>query len=191
MSDNNSNYSQNDRGGDDQQRIGVPHGGAEESPFSRRRWDKIATQNLTVDYKHPEVLRRFVTEKGKILPDESPAPARRISADWSGKSRRPDTWPFFHGLRISLEGKINLRRDLAQDTCPGCIRSAAFAAVISGVLLGLGLINAFFLLPLQFIKSRRGASPFVFAALGSLLIGGMFWLLRGPETGDLLVFLPP
>jgi hypothetical protein len=89
-----------------------------------------------------------------------------------------------------LEGKFNLRRDLAQDTCPGCIRSAAFAAVISGVLLGLGLINAFFLLPLQFIKSRRGASPFVFAALGSLLIGGMFWLLRGPETGDLLVFLP-
>ncbi len=37
-------------------------------PFFKKKIDKIKAQNLTIDYKHPEVLRRFVTEKGKILP---------------------------------------------------------------------------------------------------------------------------
>lgn len=48
--------------------------------YFRKKVDKIKTQNLIVDYKHPEVLRRFVTEKGKILP-------RRITGT-SAKNQR-------------------------------------------------------------------------------------------------------
>lgn len=36
--------------------------------FFRRKVCKFCVQNLTVDYKNPESLRRFVTERGKILP---------------------------------------------------------------------------------------------------------------------------
>lgn len=36
--------------------------------FFRRKVCKFCTQNLTVDYKNPDSLRRFVTERGKILP---------------------------------------------------------------------------------------------------------------------------
>ncbi|AHC14717.1 30S ribosomal protein S18 [Salinispira pacifica] len=50
-------------------------------PFFKKKVDKIKTQNLTVDYKHPEVLRRFVTEKGKILP-------RRITGTSAKNQRR-------------------------------------------------------------------------------------------------------
>jgi small subunit ribosomal protein S18 len=81
MSDNNSNYSQNDRGGDDQQRDRRPPRRGGGKPFFKKKVDKIATQNLTVDYKHPEVLRRFVTEKGKILP-------RRITGTSAKNQRR-------------------------------------------------------------------------------------------------------
>ncbi|MFW6363368.1 MAG: 30S ribosomal protein S18 [Spirochaeta sp.] len=48
--------------------------------FFRRKVDKIKAQNLKIDYKHPEILRRFVTEKGKILP-------RRITGT-SAKNQR-------------------------------------------------------------------------------------------------------
>ena len=34
----------------------------------RRKVDKIKLHNLTIDYKHPEILRRFLTENGKVLP---------------------------------------------------------------------------------------------------------------------------
>ncbi|MCK4513962.1 MAG: 30S ribosomal protein S18 [Spirochaetaceae bacterium] len=43
--------------------------------------DKIKVQNLKIDYKHPEILRRFVTEKGKILP-------RRITGTSAKNQRR-------------------------------------------------------------------------------------------------------
>lgn len=48
--------------------------------YFRKKIDKIKAQNLVVDYKHPEVLRRFVTDKGKILP-------RRITGT-SAKNQR-------------------------------------------------------------------------------------------------------
>ena len=51
------------------------------NPFFKKKVDKIKTQNLTVDYKHPEILRRFVTEKGKILP-------RRITGTSAKNQRR-------------------------------------------------------------------------------------------------------
>lgn len=49
--------------------------------FFRKKVDKIKTQNLTIDYKQPEVLRRFVTDKGKILP-------RRITGTSAKNQRR-------------------------------------------------------------------------------------------------------
>jgi len=49
--------------------------------YFRRKVDKIKTQNLTIDYKRPEILRRFVTEKGKILP-------RRITGTSAKNQRR-------------------------------------------------------------------------------------------------------
>ncbi len=49
--------------------------------FFRRKVDKIATQNLTIDYKHPEILARFITDAGKILP-------RRITGTSAKNQRR-------------------------------------------------------------------------------------------------------
>lgn len=49
--------------------------------FFRKKVDKIKAQNLTIDYKSPEVLRRFVTENGKILP-------RRITGTSAKNQRR-------------------------------------------------------------------------------------------------------
>jgi small subunit ribosomal protein S18 len=46
----------------------------------RKKVDKIKVHNLVVDYKRPDVLRRFVTESGKILP-------RRITGT-SAKNQR-------------------------------------------------------------------------------------------------------
>ncbi len=37
-------------------------------PAFRKKVCKFCTQNLTPDYKNPEMLRRYITERGKILP---------------------------------------------------------------------------------------------------------------------------
>lgn len=49
--------------------------------YFRKKIDKIKAQNLPIDYKRPDVLRRFVTEKGKILP-------RRITGTSAKNQRR-------------------------------------------------------------------------------------------------------
>jgi len=36
--------------------------------YFRKKVCKFCTQNLVADYKSPEVLRRFITDRGKILP---------------------------------------------------------------------------------------------------------------------------
>lgn len=72
-----------DRGGD---RGGYDRGGdrggyrPRNKPYFRKKIDKIKAQNLTIDYKHPEILKRFITESGKILP-------RRITGT-SAKNQR-------------------------------------------------------------------------------------------------------
>lgn len=50
-------------------------------PYFRKKVDKIKTQNLTIDYKQPEVLKRFITDNGKILP-------RRITGTSAKNQRR-------------------------------------------------------------------------------------------------------
>jgi len=49
--------------------------------YFKKKIDKIKAHNLVIDFKHPEVLRRFVTEKGKILP-------RRITGTSAKNQRR-------------------------------------------------------------------------------------------------------
>ncbi len=36
--------------------------------YFRKKVCKFCTQNLKIDYKEPETLRRFITDRGKILP---------------------------------------------------------------------------------------------------------------------------
>lgn len=49
--------------------------------YFKKKIDKIKAHNLVIDYKSPDVLRRFVTEKGKILP-------RRITGTSAKNQRR-------------------------------------------------------------------------------------------------------
>ncbi len=56
-------------------------GGRGGRPFFRKKIDKIKAQNLVIDYKKPEILRRFVTDSGKILP-------RRITGTSAKNQRR-------------------------------------------------------------------------------------------------------
>ncbi len=44
------------------------HGKTRYKPFFRRKVCKFCTKKLTIDYKEPEILRRFTTDRGKILP---------------------------------------------------------------------------------------------------------------------------
>ncbi len=38
-------------------------------PFARRKYCRFcADSNLVIDYKRPEILRQFTTERGKIIP---------------------------------------------------------------------------------------------------------------------------
>ena len=62
---------------DDDRSGGRPRGRA----FFRKKVDKIKTQNLKIDYKQPEVLKRFITDNGKILP-------RRITGTSAKNQRR-------------------------------------------------------------------------------------------------------
>jgi small subunit ribosomal protein S18 len=41
--------------------------GGRKGPF-KKKVCKFCTQNLVADYKNPDLLRRYVTERGKILP---------------------------------------------------------------------------------------------------------------------------
>lgn len=41
--------------------------GNRRGPF-KKKVCKFCTQNLVADYKNPDLLRRYVTERGKILP---------------------------------------------------------------------------------------------------------------------------
>ena len=69
------------KGPETMDRDGDRRGGFRKSKgFFRKKVDKIKANNLKIDYKHPEVLRRFITEKGKILP-------RRITGT-SAKNQR-------------------------------------------------------------------------------------------------------
>ncbi len=59
----------NDDRGDFRGRRSFGSGGAGgRKPMFRKKVCRFCTQNLKVDYKEADSLRRFVTERGKILP---------------------------------------------------------------------------------------------------------------------------
>ncbi|MGI6439837.1 MAG: 30S ribosomal protein S18 [Sphaerochaetaceae bacterium] len=66
MNDNKDNMNVSDpsegRGGPRERRFGGKRG-----PF-RKKVCKFCTQGLVADYKNPDLLKRYVTERGKILP---------------------------------------------------------------------------------------------------------------------------
>lgn len=45
-----------------------PRGEKGGKPFFKKKVCRFCTQKLKIDYKETDVLRRFVTERGKILP---------------------------------------------------------------------------------------------------------------------------
>lgn len=50
-------------------RDGRPYrGGGGRRPFFKKKVCRFCTQDVVADYKNPDLLRRFVTDRGKILP---------------------------------------------------------------------------------------------------------------------------
>jgi len=65
------NQGRDDRGSrnDEPRREGDDRGGrGGRKGFFRKKVCKFCAQKLKIDYKDPETLKRFVTERGKILP---------------------------------------------------------------------------------------------------------------------------
>lgn len=62
----------NDMRGDDRGYKGAGRGGvggaAGARPFFRKKVCRFCAQNVKADYKNSEQLKRFITERGKILP---------------------------------------------------------------------------------------------------------------------------
>lgn len=83
MSDEQRNGDDRDRGGRDgrDDRDGGRGFRPRGRSHFRKKVDKIKVHNLVVDYKRPDVLRRFLTESGKILP-------RRITGTSAKNQRR-------------------------------------------------------------------------------------------------------
>lgn len=57
-----------ERDGDDRGRRGGRGGGKDGKMFFKKKVCRLCTQKLKIDYKDADVLRRFITERGKILP---------------------------------------------------------------------------------------------------------------------------
>jgi small subunit ribosomal protein S18 len=62
-------HSRSDRGQDAEGRDGDDRGrGRGGKVFFKKKVCKFCTQKLKIDYKDTDTLRRFITERGKILP---------------------------------------------------------------------------------------------------------------------------
>lgn len=57
-----------ERAGGDRGRGGRPAGGRGGRVFFKKKVCRFCTQKLKADYKTPEALRRFTTDRGKLLP---------------------------------------------------------------------------------------------------------------------------
>mgnify|MGYP000875008688 CR=1 FL=1 len=70
MSDMNQRDDRGDRSGrGDERRDGDDRGGrGGRKGFFRKKVCKFCAQKLKIDYKDPETLKRFITDRGKILP---------------------------------------------------------------------------------------------------------------------------
>ena len=69
-----------DRNGDDAGKKGGA--GGRRRSFGRKKVDRfLVDENLAIDYKDPQLLRHFITDRGKIIP-------RRISGNNAKHQRR-------------------------------------------------------------------------------------------------------
>lgn len=80
-----------DRGG---YRGGGRGGGGGGRSFFRRKVCRFCTQNLVADYKNPDLLRRFVTERGKILPRRITGTCAKHQRNLSVQIKRARTLAF-------------------------------------------------------------------------------------------------
>jgi len=84
-------YERDDRGdrsrGDRGDRGGYRDGNRGRSYF-RRKVCRFCTQNLVADYKNPDLLRRFITERGKILPRRITGTCAKHQRDLSVQIKR-------------------------------------------------------------------------------------------------------
>ncbi len=85
MSDMNSGRDDRGSRNDDSRRDGDDRGDrggrGGRKGFFRKKVCKFCAQKLKIDYKEPETLKRFITERGKILP-------RRITGSCAKHQRR-------------------------------------------------------------------------------------------------------
>jgi small subunit ribosomal protein S18 len=69
-------------GGDRGRRGGKDRGGARKRGFARRKVCRFcADKNASIDYKDPQTLKHFITDRGKIIP-------RRISGNCAKHQRK-------------------------------------------------------------------------------------------------------
>ncbi len=62
-------YSNDNRGGDGRPDGRSPYrGGGRGKVYFKRKVCRFCTQKIVADYKESDTLRRFITERGKILP---------------------------------------------------------------------------------------------------------------------------
>jgi len=62
-----SRDSRDGRSGQDD-RDGRSYRGGGRRPFFKKKVCRFCTQDIVADYKNPDLLRRFITDRGKILP---------------------------------------------------------------------------------------------------------------------------
>lgn len=62
-------------------REGEDRGSRKNKPYYRKKVCRFCSQKLNIDYKDVDVLRKFITDRGKILP-------RRISGTCAKHQRR-------------------------------------------------------------------------------------------------------
>jgi small subunit ribosomal protein S18 len=74
-----------DKDGDDERRGRGGGGGGAKRTFARRKVCRFcADRNIKIDYKDPQTLKYFITERGKIIP-------RRISGNCARHQRKIGT----------------------------------------------------------------------------------------------------
>ncbi|MBU41898.1 MAG: 30S ribosomal protein S18 [Spirochaetaceae bacterium] len=75
----NSGYQGGDRNSDsDDKRRGGGPGGRQGGGGGRYRKRVLDTRNITIDYKNPETLERFISKTGKILPRRMTGATARV-----------------------------------------------------------------------------------------------------------------
>jgi len=63
-------------------------GGGRGRSYFRRKVCRFCTQKLVADYKNPDLLRRFITERGKILPRRITGTCAKHQRDLSVQIKR-------------------------------------------------------------------------------------------------------